>query len=167
MTCVPGIVGDKYPAVAPTILQQNLERLLRENGMSMRRLSLHAGLNETAVKAILAGKSESPREQTVRALATALRCRIGDLTGEAEAADPAERELVEAFRSADPQGRDMMLRLGRSVRQQPGAQPELMPAEPLRPKGPEPPHPPLGGGVKENQFRRRCDDNVRELRAAE
>ena len=76
----------------------------------MRALSLAAGLNETAVKAILAGKSESPREQTVRALAVALRCHISDITGEAEDADPAERELVKVFRSADPQGRDMMLR---------------------------------------------------------
>lgn len=48
-------------------------------GLSQRDLSLRAGLNETAVKAIETGKSESPRENTLRALAKILDCEVSDL----------------------------------------------------------------------------------------
>ena len=99
-----------------TPLQESLARFLAERGWSMRELSLRAGLNETAVKAIFAGKSVSPREQTMRALATALGCRLADLIGEAEIADPVKRELLEAYEVLDRQGRDMLLRLARSLR---------------------------------------------------
>lgn len=76
-------VGQSCPMTA---LQQNLDRLRRRAGLSMRALALKAKLNETAVKAIMHGKSGSPREQTVRALALALGCRVADLTGETPSA---------------------------------------------------------------------------------
>jgi len=63
-------------------LQLNLDRARRERGWSMRDLSLRAGLNEGAVKAIMQGRSESPRENTIRKLAGALGCRVVDLIGE-------------------------------------------------------------------------------------
>lgn len=67
-----------------TLLQRNLDRIRKERGLSMRDLSLRAGLNETAVKAIMGGKSESPREHTIRALAAVLDCSIEDLVGNPE-----------------------------------------------------------------------------------
>lgn len=84
---------------------------------------------------------------------------------------PSERELLAAFRATDQQGRSMMLRLARSLRPESETghptTSEPVTVAPPRPKGPEPPHPPLGGRVEENQFRRGCAENVRELRAAE
>lgn len=51
-------------------------------GLSARQLSLRAKLNETAVKAILAGRSVSPRYTTLQRLAAVLGCTPADLTGD-------------------------------------------------------------------------------------
>lgn len=60
-------------------LQTRLKSFLQERGMSMRELSLRAGLNETAVKAIVHGKSESPRGKTLTALASILDIPVNEL----------------------------------------------------------------------------------------
>ncbi|MDD3030190.1 MAG: helix-turn-helix transcriptional regulator [Alphaproteobacteria bacterium] len=51
---------------------RNLRRLMDEQGLNPRRLSLLAGLNATAVRDMIEGRSRFPRYDTVQALAKAL-----------------------------------------------------------------------------------------------
>jgi transcriptional regulator with XRE-family HTH domain len=60
-------------------LSENLEKLMRQHGLSQKGLSVKAGLNETAVRDILRGRSKDPQLSTVRALASVLQCKIEDL----------------------------------------------------------------------------------------
>lgn len=48
----------------------------------MKRLSAEAGLNSTAVRDIMNGKSKNPRIEPGRALAGALRVTVSELIGE-------------------------------------------------------------------------------------
>ena len=50
----------------------NLRRLMDEQGFNPRSLSLRAGLNATAVRDMIEGRSRFPRYDTVQALADAL-----------------------------------------------------------------------------------------------
>ena len=50
----------------------NLRRLMNEQGLNPRKLSLLAGLNATAVRDMIEGRSRFPRYDTVQALADAL-----------------------------------------------------------------------------------------------
>ena len=51
---------------------RNLRRLMDEQGFNPRSLSLRAGLNATAVRDMIEGRSRFPRYDTVQALADAL-----------------------------------------------------------------------------------------------
>jgi len=51
-----------------------LETLMAEKGMSARALSLAAGLNDTAVRDILSGRSKKTRPHTIMRIAQALNC---------------------------------------------------------------------------------------------
>jgi transcriptional regulator with XRE-family HTH domain len=51
---------------------RNLRRLMEERGYNPRSLSLRAGLNATAVRDMIEGRSRFPRYDTVQALADAL-----------------------------------------------------------------------------------------------
>lgn len=62
-----------------TPLQRELHRRMRLLGLSARGLSLSAGLNDSAVKNILNGRSVHPRADTLTALARALGCTMSDL----------------------------------------------------------------------------------------
>lgn len=66
-----------------TPLQRQLEARRREKKWSRRKLSLKAGMSETAVKAILHGKSQHPRQDTLEKLAGALECTVEDLLARA------------------------------------------------------------------------------------
>jgi DNA-binding Xre family transcriptional regulator len=70
-------------SVINTPLQRELRRRMIEKKLSMRGLSLKAGLNATAVKAIMRGNSQHPRHDTIEKLATALDCTPDDLLGTA------------------------------------------------------------------------------------
>lgn len=69
-------------------LPQRLERLMHERGFNQKSLALKAGLNETAVRDILKGRSRRPLHTTVMALAVALGCDVAELLGTARAAVP-------------------------------------------------------------------------------
>jgi transcriptional regulator with XRE-family HTH domain len=88
---------NKPALIAPkSDLQKRLEALLQEKGMSMREVSLAAGLNETAVKAIMNGKSVSPRGQSLIAIAKALQIDLATLLGVQPGLDRTlERRSVE------------------------------------------------------------------------
>ncbi len=90
-----------------TRLQANLKRLMRERGIpSMAELSRRASMNETGVKAIMNGKSENPRGDTLRNLAAALDVSVDDLIGSAGAdflaADESRLLAIEVKRHVDP-----------------------------------------------------------------
>lgn len=57
----------------------NIEKRMREKGLTQKGLALKAGLNETAVRDILQGRSKDPQLSTLRALAEVLQCSIEDL----------------------------------------------------------------------------------------
>ncbi len=59
------------PAAAPEWVR-NLRRLMDEQGLNPRSLSLRAGLNATAVRDMIEGRSRFPRYDTVQALADVL-----------------------------------------------------------------------------------------------
>lgn len=58
--------------IAPPGWVSNMRRLMDEQGLNPRRLSLLAGLNATAVRDMIEGRSRFPRYDTVQALAAAL-----------------------------------------------------------------------------------------------
>lgn len=66
------------------ILAKRVQARLDQLGLSARKASLNAGLHPDAVRNILRGKSESPRGQTVTALAYALKCTTAYLLGETD-----------------------------------------------------------------------------------
>lgn len=51
-------------------------------GLNPKSLSKKAGLNDTAVRDIIEGRSKNPRHDTLAKIARALGCTLGDLTGE-------------------------------------------------------------------------------------
>lgn len=71
-----------------THLQAELARRMAERGLSARRLSSLARLNETAIKAIMTGRSVNPRADTLLKIAAALDCAVADLTGETRTVPP-------------------------------------------------------------------------------
>jgi transcriptional regulator with XRE-family HTH domain len=66
------------------ILQQNLRHLMKEQKLSMLKLSLAACLNETAIRDILNGKVKSPTYKTLQKIANALKCKVDDLVTKAD-----------------------------------------------------------------------------------
>lgn len=62
-------------------LQSRLERLIRERDTNARRLAGDAGLNQTAIRDILKGRSLNPRHDTVQKIAAALNVSVGYLLG--------------------------------------------------------------------------------------
>jgi transcriptional regulator with XRE-family HTH domain len=65
---------------------RNLRLLMEKNGYNPRSLSLKAGLNATAVRDMLDGRSRFPRYDTILAMAEALGTTPALLMGDAEAA---------------------------------------------------------------------------------
>jgi phage repressor protein C with HTH and peptisase S24 domain len=59
-----------------------LKARMAEAGLKQKNLALQAGLNETAVRDILIGKSRNPQYKTLSALARVLGCEVAELTGE-------------------------------------------------------------------------------------
>lgn len=71
----------KDQAMETSRLGQELTRRLVAAGLNQKSLALKAGLNETAVRDILIGKSRNPRTDTVAKLAKVLGCSLPDLLG--------------------------------------------------------------------------------------
>ena len=70
---------------APNWLR-NLKLLMDKHGYNPRSLSLKAGLNATAVRDMLDGRSRFPRYDTIKAMAEVLETTPALLMGDAEAA---------------------------------------------------------------------------------
>lgn len=66
----------------PKTLAERLDARLRELNLSARAASLRAGLGDTAIKAILNGRSKKPAHETLLRIAAALDMSIAELTGD-------------------------------------------------------------------------------------
>lgn len=65
-----------------TILGTRLLQIIKEQGTSMRKVSLDAGLSESAAKHIIYGSSQSPRMDTIEKIAFALGVSVQEITGD-------------------------------------------------------------------------------------
>lgn len=83
------------PEDTQTPLQRQILARLREKGWSRRKLSLKAGLNESAVKTILSGKSQHPRHDTLEKLARELECTVEALLADAPAGQDSSAMAVD------------------------------------------------------------------------
>ena len=73
-----GQTGGRQRAMASEFTSE-LRRRMEAGGFNQKSLARAAGLNETAVRDILTGKSRHPRHDTVQKLAAALDCTAGEL----------------------------------------------------------------------------------------
>jgi DNA-binding Xre family transcriptional regulator len=60
-------------------LQSNLQEILKRKNLSMKGLSIKAGLGETAVRDIIKGRVRSPTYLTLEKIATVLKCNVQTL----------------------------------------------------------------------------------------
>ena len=86
-------------AMNDTHLVRELQRRMALAKLSQKRLALIAGLNETAVRDIVTGRSRHPRHDTLQKLANALDCTVVDLIDErsgpaARTGDDADAFLI-------------------------------------------------------------------------
>lgn len=65
--------------VQTTVVQQIVRQKMLEQGISGNALAKKAGIPSSSLKNILQGKVESPRAQTLHALARALHCTVEEL----------------------------------------------------------------------------------------
>lgn len=74
--------------MAESYLQTELRRRMVEAGFNQKSLARKAGLNETAVRDILKGRSRNPRIDTLEAIARRLGCSVPQLRGTKDAPAP-------------------------------------------------------------------------------
>ncbi len=70
-----------------TPLINQIEKHLREKGLSVHALEKMAGLNIHAVRNILSGRSKKPSAELISAIANALQCSTDDLLGKKDNLD--------------------------------------------------------------------------------
>jgi len=88
--------------MADTPLQTELRRRMVAQGSNQKSLARKAGLNETAVRDILKGRSRSPRIDTLEALARALSCTVHELTGHSDGLTrPNKTDRIDVIGSVD------------------------------------------------------------------
>jgi transcriptional regulator with XRE-family HTH domain len=78
----------------PPAWVRNLRQLMEARGYNPRSLSLKAGLNATAVRDMLEGRSRFPRYDTAQALATALETTPAMLMSETSVANDANADNI-------------------------------------------------------------------------
>lgn len=61
---------------------RNLNRLISERGTNPSALARSAGLNHTAARDIMTGKTQNPTDRVLSRLASALNVEVADLTGD-------------------------------------------------------------------------------------
>ncbi len=76
------------------ILQENLKKIMKQQKLSMLKLAVLAGLNETAVRDILNGKIKNPTYKTLYHLAKVLKCKVDELFFKTEEASVGEEILL-------------------------------------------------------------------------
>jgi len=76
-----------------SLLQSELRRRMVGLDFNQKSLARAAGLNETAVRDILKGRSRNPRIDTLDALARTLGCSVPELTGRRDAPAPQDKTV--------------------------------------------------------------------------
>lgn len=84
-------------AMNDTHLVRELQRRMTLARLSQKRLALIAGLNETAVRDIVTGRSQHPRHDTLQKLASALDCTVIDLIDERSGPSARTGDDADAF----------------------------------------------------------------------
>lgn len=140
---------DEQRAAIRDLVQLMMER----TGLDSTGLARLAGLAPSTVTRFL--NSPVKHLLTARTLA-----KLSEASGVAvpvgsPLSGAAEHELLAAFRSADDQGREMMLRLARSLRQD-AESASQRPGQPSAPEHP-PPRPTRGGSGRENPVSAGCE----------
>jgi transcriptional regulator with XRE-family HTH domain len=90
-----------------------LRRRMKLRDLSARKLSRKAGLGESSIKEILAGRSQHPRSDTMAKIAKALGSSVAELTvppqpqrvGSELVLSDEERSLVLKYRALTDEGR--------------------------------------------------------------
>ena len=77
-------------------LSHSLTKLMRDQGLTMRELSLKAGKGETFVRDIINGKSSSPTVASLTLLAKALGVTVPSLLGDKTATPSPDLEIMGA-----------------------------------------------------------------------
>ena len=70
------------PHMSMSPIQRNFQAVMKEKGLNMRSWAIKAGLPETRVKAVMQGKSQNPRADTLSALAKAAGVPVSRLVGQ-------------------------------------------------------------------------------------
>ncbi len=83
-------------------LTREIRRRMEDGGFNQKSLARAAGLNDTAVRDILIGKSKNPRHDTVQKLADVLGCSMLDLL------EPGRPPTAPAPSTAPPPGEDLV-----------------------------------------------------------
>jgi len=77
-----------------SIVAKQIERRMTLLGMNAKSLSKKAGLNDTAARDIIEGRSKNPRHDTLAKIAKVLGCTLADLTGERPPPPPQKRSMT-------------------------------------------------------------------------
>lgn len=94
---------------------RRLRMIMKERHISQDKLAAIAQISQGTISNIINGRV-SPKEETVRQIADALNCTVGELVGETEQLtdgdalhlSPWEREIILALRRTGEQGRMMI-----------------------------------------------------------
>ena len=99
-----------------SIVGENIRNIRKKLKISQVELSRLSGISQAGISDIEKGKkSRTPYTDTIKKIADALGCTIGDLMGESAdlitSADlsPQERKLISDFRMLNQQGREYVL----------------------------------------------------------
>ena len=98
----------------------NLRRLKKESGLSMKEISIQSGMSEPTLEKIFAGKSKDPKLTTLLMLCEFFDCSLDYLvygdepekspgTEEAAPRDEREAEIISLVRRLDDDQKDMIL----------------------------------------------------------
>lgn len=85
---------------------ENVKRIMAEKKIKQNELARMIGMSSSGISTALA-QDANPRESTIRAIAQALGCSIGELFGDNSSTgdqerDPQEKKLLEFFRQLTP-----------------------------------------------------------------
>lgn len=97
-----------------------LRAAMEAQGINQSELSRRLGISSQAVNQWLREGGTAPRGSRLQEIAGVLGVTVSELLGEQELPAPAENlqraELISAFASADEHGRELLLRLARSLK---------------------------------------------------
>lgn len=90
---------------------ETVKQIMKRKNIKQNELARKIGMSSSGISTAL-GENANPRENTIRAIAAALDCTVGELMDE-QAPDVqltiSERRLLDDFRSLNEQGQEYVL----------------------------------------------------------